>query len=143
MLSLSRVRLMTRFETLFVGMTFVLLWSAWLHAGPVLVCDAYSVNQLQPTKFVVVIDGVSRDVLPERFPDGTSRLRHDLGEIADGTHTVKVKAVNSVVSPGSLLESAEIVISFGKKGSQILSIKNESDKRIPTRDFRGYLKEEH
>ena len=109
-----------------------------LIAGPILLCDPYSATELQPTKFVVVFDGMARDVLPERYPDGSSRLRYDLGEIADGVHTVKVKAVNSV----RVLESAEVAISFGKTGSQIVPMKGEAEKRPPSRTYKGYIRDE-
>ena len=116
-----------------------LLGPASLLAGPVLLCDPYPVTELQPTKFVVVLDGAARDVLPERYPDGSSRLRLDLVEITDGAHTVKVKAVNSARS----LESAEVVISFRKTGLQIVPIKGEAEKRPPSRTYKGYLKDEY
>ncbi len=105
-----------------------------LLAGPILLCDPYPITELQPTKFVVVLDGTAHDVLPEQYPDGSSRLRYDLGDISDGVHTVKVKAVNSV----RVLESAEVALSFRKTGSQILRIKDEAEKLPPTRTF-NYL----
>ena len=116
----------------------MLLAPTYLLAGPVLIGDPSPVTELQPTKFVVVIDGVAHDVFPEQYPDGSSRLRYDLGEIADGVHTAKVKAVNSVRG----LESAEIAISFRKTGSQIVRIKDEAEKLPPTRTFKGYLRDE-
>ena len=130
-------------ETFVLSLIVLLLAPAWLLAGPVLVCDPYPVTELQPTKFVVVVDDTAHDVLPERYPDGSSRLRYDLGEIADGVHTVKVKAVNSAVNPQSPLESAWVAISFMKTGSQIVRTKDESEKIPPTRTFKGYLRDEH
>jgi hypothetical protein len=129
-------------ERLLLSVTTPLLVPAWLLAGPMLVCDPYPVTELQPTNFVVVLDGTTRDVAPERYPDGSSRLNHDLGEIADGVHTVKVKAVNSVANPQSPLESAWVAISFMKTGSQIVRTKDESEKLPPTRTFKGYLRDE-
>jgi hypothetical protein len=113
-------------------------------AGPLLISDPYPLTELQPTKFVVVLDGAHREVLPEQYPDGSSRLYIDLGDIADGVHTVKVKAVNSVVStdPKSPRESAWVSFSFLKKGSQVVRIKDESEKRPPSRTFKNYLKDE-
>jgi hypothetical protein len=125
-------------ETFLLTLITLLLAPAFLFAGPVLMCDPYPVTELQPTKFVVILDGTARDVLPDQYPDGSSRLRYDLGEIADGAHTVKVKAVNSVRA----LESAEVAISFRKKGSQIVRIKDEAEKRPPSRTFKGYLRDE-
>ncbi len=65
-------------------------------------------------------------------------VRYDLGEIADGVHTVKVKAVNSV----RVLESAEVTISFRKTGSEIVRMKDEAEKRPPSRTYKGYLRDE-
>ncbi len=114
--------------------------AAQLLAGPVLICDPYPVTELQPTRFAVSVDGTVYDVPPERYPDGSSRLRYDLGEIADGTHTIKVKAVNSAANPATPLESTEVALSFRKEGSQIVRTKDESEKRPPSRTFKGYLK---
>ncbi|HME43446.1 MAG TPA: hypothetical protein VKF36_10205 [Syntrophorhabdales bacterium] len=130
-------------QNFLLNLIILLFAPASLFAGPVLVCDPYPVTELQPTRFVVVLDGTSRDVLPEQYPDGSSRLNHDLGEIADGVHTVKVKAVNSVANPQSPLESAWVAISFMKTGSQIVRTKDESEKLPPTRTFKGYLRDEH
>ena len=129
-------------QTLLLGLVVLVCSSASLFAGPVLVCDPYPVTELQPTNFVVVLDGTARDVVPERYPDGSSRLNHDLGEIGDGIHTVKVKAVNSVANPQTPLESAWVAISFMKTGSQIVRTKDESEKLPPTRTFKGYLRDE-
>jgi hypothetical protein len=129
-------------QTFLLNLIILLVVPACLFAGPVLMCDPYPVTELQPTKFVVVLDGTARDVLPEQYPDGTSRLRYDLGEIADGVHTVKVKAVNSAVNAASPLESAEVAISFRKTGSQIVPVKGDAEKRPPTRTFKGYLRDE-
>jgi hypothetical protein len=125
-------------KTSVLSAIILFLGPAWLVAGSVLVCDPYPVTELQPTKFVVVFDGTARDVLPERYPDGSSRLWYDLGEIADGVHTVKVKAVNSVRA----LESAEVAISFRKTGSQIIRMKDEAEKRPPSRTYKGYIRDE-
>ena len=139
---------MRNMQTSFLTAIILLLAPTYLLAGPVLICDPSPVTELQPTKFVVVLDGVAHDVLPEQYPDGSSRLRYDLGEIADGVHSVKVKAVNSVVNsvvkadPASPLESAWVAISFRKTGSQIVRIKDEAEKLPPTRTFKGYLRDE-
>ena len=127
---------------LFSNLIIPLLAPCALFAGPTLTSDPYPVTELQPTKFVVILDGTAREVLPEHYPDGSSRLRYDLGEIADGVHTVKVKAVNSAVNPASPLESAEVTVPFRKTGSQIERIRDESEKRPPTRTLKGYLRDE-
>ena len=125
-------------KTSVLSAIILFLGPVWLFAGTVLMCDPYPATELQPTKFVVVFDGTAGDVLPEQYPDGSSRLRYDLGEVADGVHTVKVKAVNSV----RVLESAEVAISFRKTGSQIVRVKDEAEKLSPTRTFKGYLRDE-
>ncbi|HUJ89152.1 MAG TPA: hypothetical protein VLX12_03075 [Syntrophorhabdales bacterium] len=135
-------------QTFLLNLIILLFAPASLFAGPVLICDPSPVTELQPTKFVVVLDDVAHDVLPEQYPDGSSRLRYDLGEIADGVHSVKAKAVNSVVksvvkADSALpLESAWVAISFRKTGSQIVRIKDEAEKLPPTRTFKGYLRDE-
>ncbi len=116
----------------------LLLIPVFLSAGPILVCDPYPPTELQPTKFVVVLDGKAVDVLPEQYPDGSSALRYDLGTIADGVHTVKVTAVTGVVK----VESAQVTTSFLKTGSQITRIKDEAEKIAPSRSLKGYLKDE-
>ena len=127
-------------ETFVFGLIILLLGPASLLAGPILMCDPYPATGLQPTKFVVELDGIAHDVLPEKNPDGSSRLRYDLGEIADGVHTAKVKAVGSAVKSGPRLESAWVAISFRKTGTQIVRIKDETEKLQPTRTF-DYLKD--
>ena len=129
-------------QNFLLNLIILLFAPASLLAGPMLVCDPYPVTELQPTNFVVVLDGTTRDVAPERYPDGSSRLTYDLGEIPDGVHTVKVKAVNSAVNPQTPLESAWVTISFMKAGSQIARTKDESEKIPPTRTFKGYLRDE-
>jgi len=97
---------------------------------------------------VVLDGGADRHVLPQQYPDGSSRLWYDLGEIADGVHSAKVKAVNSVVKSvakaGSALplESAWVAFSFRKTGSQIVRLKDDSEKLPPTRTFKDYLRDE-
>ncbi len=127
-------------ETFVFGLIILLLGPASLLAGPILMCDPYPATGLRPTKFVVELDGTAHDVLPEQNPDGSSRLRYDLGEIADGVHTVKVKAVSSAVKSGPRLESAWVTFSFRKTGTQIVRIKDETEKLQPTRTF-DYLKD--
>jgi hypothetical protein len=128
--------------SLLLSLISILLGPAWLSAGPVLMGDPYPVAGVQPTKFVVEIDGISRDVLPEKSPDGRLFFRYDLGQIADGVHTARIKAVNSVVDKKKPKESVWVTISFRKTGSEITRIKDESEKLTPTRTFKGYLKEE-
>ncbi len=130
-----------RFWLLSAAAMLLLAYSSLL-AGPVLISDLYSTAELQPTKFVVAVDGISRDVLPERYQDGTSRLKYDLGDITEGPHTVKVKAVNSAVNPKSPLQSAEVVYSFVKTGSRVVPVKDDSEKRPATRTFKGYMKQD-
>jgi hypothetical protein len=134
---------MRYFARLFLNLIIPLLTPYVLFAGPTLISDPYPVTALQPTQFVVVCDGTTREVLPEQYPDGTSRLNYELGEIADGVHTVKVKAVNTAAhsNPQSPLESAWVAVSFRKAGSQIVFVKEESEKRPPSRMLKGYLRD--
>jgi hypothetical protein len=137
---------MSYVQTLLLNLIILFSAPASLLAGPILLCNPYPLTELQPTGFVVVFDGgADLPVLPQQYPDGSSRLWYDLGEIADGIHTVKVKAVNSVVkSAGSALplESAWVAISFRKTGSQIVRVKDDAEKLPPTRTFKGYIRDE-
>jgi hypothetical protein len=133
-------------ETFVLTLILLLLVPASLFAGPILLCDPYPLAELQPTGFAVVFDGGEvRNVPPQQYPDGSSRLWYDLGEIVDGVHSVKVKAVNSVVKSADSalpLESAWVTFSFRKTGSQIVRVKDDSEKRPPSRTLKGYLREE-
>ena len=127
-----------RYPVLLLSLITLILAPTYLFAGPLLMCDPYPVTELQPTKFVVVFDGSAVDVVPEQYPDGSSFLRRDLGNVADGIHTVKVKAVNSIVN----VESVEVSISFRKTGFQIVRVKDDGEKIAPSRSFKGYLRDE-
>ena len=121
-----------------LNLNLLLLVPAILLAGPLLVCDPYPVTELQPTKFVVTVNGRTVDVLPEYLPDGSSYLRHDLGSLADGIYTVKVKAANTVVN----LESSEVSISFRKTESQVTRVKDDAEKIPASRSYKDYLRDE-
>jgi hypothetical protein len=121
-----------------LNLNLFLLIPVALLAGPVLVCDPYPVSELQPTKFVVTVNGSPVDVFPEHLPDGSSYLRHDLGSLADDIYTVKVKAVNTVVN----LESSEVSISFRKTGSQVTRVKDDAEKLPASRSYKGYIRDE-
>ena len=135
------------YRVLFV-LIIMILGPSWLYAGPMLVCDPYSKTELQPTKFVVEIDGKSQEVDPEKSSDGRLYLRYDLAQLADGIHTARIKAVRSAAdakkSKGSTesKESAWVSISFRKTGSEVTRLKDESEKIPPTRTLKGYLKDE-
>jgi hypothetical protein len=128
-----------------LSLIILLLGPASLLAGPVLMGDPYPLTGLQPTGFVVVLDeGTPREVPPKKYPDGTLGLWYELGEIADGVHTVKVKAVKTADKSGNKsatrLESPWAATSFRKTGAQIVRIKGEAEKLPPTRTFE-YLKD--
>ena len=122
----------------FLNLSLFLLIPVVLLAGPVLVCDPYPASGIQPTKFVVNVNGRAVDVLPEKHPDGGLYLRYDLGSLADGIYTVKVKAVNTVAK----MESSDVLISFSKTGSQIVRVKDDAEKIPASRSYKGYLRDE-
>ena len=65
--------------------TYGLVW-----AGPFLICDPYKASD-NVTKFVVSMDTAAPvDSLPVN-----NALRFDLATLAEGAHTVKVKACNA------------------------------------------------
>ena len=122
----------------FLNLSLFLLIPVVLLAGPVLVCDPYPASGIQPTKFVVNVNGRAVDVLPEKHPDGGMYLRYDLGSLADGIYTVRVKAVNAPAK----MESSEVTISFSKTGSQVTRVKDDTEKLPASRSYKGYLRDE-
>jgi len=134
---------MRHLETLLLSLLVLLFAPAGLLANPVLTCDPYPATGIQPTGFVVVLDEVTtREVPAKKYPDGSLGLWYDIGEIADGIHTVKVKAVKAAGKSAPHLESAWTTFSFRKTGSQIVRVKEESEKLAPTRTLKGYLRDE-
>ena len=90
---------------------FLLLFACPAFAGPFIVCDPYPSTAIQPTEFVLVIDGGSPVTSPAVNVVGGVGLRHDLMGIAAGAHNVTVKAVK--VDPvWGRLESANIPFMF-------------------------------
>ena len=122
----------------FLNLSLFLLIPVVLLAGPLLVCDPYPATELQPTKFVVSVNGSAVEVLPEKHPGGGSYLRYDLGSLADGIYTVRVKAVNAPAK----MESSEVTISFSKTGSQVTRVKDDTEKLPASRSYKGYLRDE-
>jgi len=61
--------------------------------SPFLTCDPYPA-ETEITKFVIDIDGVAVDSDPHINEDGTIIIRHDLSDLAVGSHVVKAKAIN-------------------------------------------------
>lgn len=59
---------------------------------PKLVSDAVAKESVE--KYVVVLDGVSVESVPEVVDDATVRLGFDLSGVAPGPHSVQVTAVN-------------------------------------------------
>ncbi len=63
-------------------------------AGPYLVCDPYAVS-VGLTSFTVFWDGATTGVSAPVFTDATGVYIHlDLSTVANGSHTVKVRAKN-------------------------------------------------
>ena len=71
-----------------------LLMSSVVSAAPFIVCDPYLPTEMQPTSFVLIIDGGSPiSVSPSSFTGGVGLiLEYDVGGVAVGSHTVKIKA---------------------------------------------------
>ncbi len=76
-----------------LALAFISYGVCW--AGPFLVCDPYKTSD-NVTKFVVSMDTAAPvDSLPVN-----NALRFDLAILADGAHTVKVKACNAFLCSG-------------------------------------------
>lgn len=66
-----------------------------LQAAPFLVCDPYPTTVVQPTSFLVVLDGAAPvEVAAFRQADNSVRLSYDLSAVSVGNHTVTVTARN-------------------------------------------------
>jgi hypothetical protein len=75
-----------------LALLFLLIPSLVLGA-PFLVCTPMPASY-EITEFILEIDGQIISVPPEVLPDGTFRIKYDLAGIANGNHTVRVKAKN-------------------------------------------------
>ena len=62
---------------------------------PYVVCDPILTTGIQPTKYVLTIDGgASFEVDPQTLGDGSKRLRYDVTAVTTGTHNMTVAAKN-------------------------------------------------
>lgn len=70
-----------------------LLLAGLAQASPYLVCDPVPTTGVQPTSYLVTIDGAAAvEVAAFRLADNSVRLSYDLSAVAVGNHTVTVKA---------------------------------------------------
>ena len=81
--------------TLGVVLFLVMLFPAIASASPFLVCDPFPAGSAV-SSFVVFWDGSLTGVVAPVFTDATGTYLHlDLASVANGSHTVKVRARNS------------------------------------------------
>jgi len=84
--------------------------TAW--ASPFVVSDPYPADAIQPDGFAVSLDnGPVVETPADRVTSSTVRFKFDVGSVASGNHTIKVKAFVYDATWGRL-ESAEAVFSF-------------------------------
>ena len=123
---------LTRF--LFVA-AFLTVISTYAFSAPFLVSDPYLPKESKLSKFVVTIDGKTSDSTPAKNPDGSLYLKHDLGDLQDGTYTITIKAVDT---DGK--ESSPVTYSFKKTGSQVEPYTPPEPKRKipPSRSYPGH-----
>jgi hypothetical protein len=94
----------------------MVLFPMVVFAAPFLVCDPYLPTEIQPTSFVLVIDGGNPiSLVPVAGAPGTTGLilKYDVGGVAVGSHTVKVKACVNDPAWGEAC-SAEVPFTFTK-----------------------------
>jgi hypothetical protein len=105
------------------------------------VCDPYPKGREQPTGFSVVAGKLTFQDRPEDLPDGSLRLKFDLGKLPDGEHKIEVRAVNEITKSSSEPASVQIL----KKDGQAVVVttpqtKQEKEKIPPSRTIPGLLK---
>ena len=62
---------------------------------PYVVCNPILTTGVQPTKYVLTIDGgTSFEVDPETLGDNSKRLHYDVTSVSVGTHNMTVSAKN-------------------------------------------------
>jgi hypothetical protein len=71
----------------------VMLVPSVVFASPFVVSDPYASTVVQPTEFVVRVDGGADVVSPVETVTGGVRLQYDVGGVSAGSHTITVKAV--------------------------------------------------
>ena len=103
--------------------------------APFVVSDPYPAKGAKPVKFLVTIDGKTFVSKPAKNSDGSVYLKHDLGDLPDGTYTASVEAVDAkgIKSPPSACH-------FKKTGSKVELFTPEvpKEKRPPTRNLPTY-----
>ena len=103
-------------------------------AGPFLVSDPYGPDSLQPTAFVVTVNGSAQQVAPVAYPDGSAYLRYDLKDLPDGEHALKVKALNAIWRTESIEEEYRI----RKKDGVCSPVRDAKDRIAPSRTYPGH-----
>lgn len=87
--------------------------------SPFIVCDPYLPTEVQPTNFVIVLDtGSPISVVPVAGIGGLI-LKYDVGGVAVGPHTVKVKACVTDPAWGEAC-SAEVPFTFTRPANPSL-----------------------
>lgn len=62
---------------------------------PYVVCDAIPTSGVQPTKYILTMDGApSFEVDPQTLGDSSKRLHYDVTSVSVGTHNMTVAAKN-------------------------------------------------
>ena len=93
------------------------LWAGTASAAPFVVSDAYPVASTQPDGFTVSVDGGPVVESPADPVTASSvRFKFDVGGVAEGSHTLRVKAFKNDPAWGRL-ESAEAVFTFTRPAS--------------------------
>lgn len=123
-------------KSIFLIAAALMLISPCAFGTPFLVSDPYPADDKRVTKFLVTIDGTTRESAPAKNADGTLYLKYDLGDLPDGTYTLIVKAVNAKGQ-----ESSPATYSFKKMGGTVEPYTPPVPKRKipPSRSYPGHL----
>ncbi|HPB39146.1 MAG TPA: hypothetical protein PK125_13435 [Syntrophorhabdus sp.] len=114
----------------------LILSATWAFGSPFLVSDPYPREDKGLMKFLVTINGETKESLPAKNADGKLYLKYDLGSLADGIYTVTIKAVNTKGQ-----ESSPATYSFKKTGDRIEPYTPPVPKQkiAPTRSYPGHM----
>lgn len=95
------------------------LWAGTAMAAPFVVSDAYPVGATQPDGFTVSLDnGPVVESPADPVTASSARFKFDVGGVAEGSHTLRVKAFKNDAVWGRL-ESTEAVFTFTRPASPI------------------------
>jgi hypothetical protein len=118
-----------------------LFTSGFCFGEPFLVSDPYRKTEDQPTRFTILVGKLEFSVPAEKLPDGTVRLKFDLGNLPEGEQAIEIKAVNE----STRAESPPVSVQVLKKDGKVVMVptaekKPEKEKIPPSRTIPGLIR---